>query len=314
MRGKSDFCEDKDLDPRFRSRLSDYRNSGYDRGHMAPAANHKGSQQEMDETFSLVNVSPQVGKGFNRDYWARFEKYVRDLSRKSGEVYVVTGPLWMPTADEEGRWRMSYPCIGTAPSLVSVPTHYFKVILADGRSNEPGSGPRGVGVGAFVLPNAPLDPKTPLSSYVVPLESLEAVAGTKFFPAFLNDNRRKALDDAAQGWTAYGLRQLAPFERATAVQAMAALPAPAPSTETPKLSSSHSSKRDKKDHTPPTTRRGAPEIAPNTPASSSPPLPARTGMAGAGAVHLCEYTACALPQPEFWLAAKQASATANARK
>jgi hypothetical protein len=40
--------------------------SGYDRGHMVPAADAKISQQAMDETFYLSNVAPQVGDGFNR--------------------------------------------------------------------------------------------------------------------------------------------------------------------------------------------------------------------------------------------------------
>jgi endonuclease G len=39
------------------------------RGHLAAAAGHKDSQRAMDETFKLCNVSPQVGAGFNRDYW-----------------------------------------------------------------------------------------------------------------------------------------------------------------------------------------------------------------------------------------------------
>jgi endonuclease G len=56
----SEFFEDPALEERFRARLADYRGSGYDRGHMAPAADHKGSQAAMDETFALVNVSPQA--------------------------------------------------------------------------------------------------------------------------------------------------------------------------------------------------------------------------------------------------------------
>jgi DNA/RNA endonuclease G (NUC1) len=45
--------------------MKDFR-SGYDRGHMVPAADAKISQGAMDETFFLSNVAPQVGDGFNR--------------------------------------------------------------------------------------------------------------------------------------------------------------------------------------------------------------------------------------------------------
>jgi len=52
----------------------------------------------MDETFKLCNVSPQVGAGFNRDYWARVEKFTRDLAcTTGGDVLVATGPLFLPT-------------------------------------------------------------------------------------------------------------------------------------------------------------------------------------------------------------------------
>lgn len=69
------FLEDPSEPPIFRARLSDYRGSGYDRGHMAAAADMKHSQQAMDSTFLLSNMCPQVGAGFNRDYWARFEQF-----------------------------------------------------------------------------------------------------------------------------------------------------------------------------------------------------------------------------------------------
>lgn len=51
----------------YKAKLSDYLRSGYDRGHMAPAADCKYSQNAMDETFYLSNIAPQVGDGFNRD-------------------------------------------------------------------------------------------------------------------------------------------------------------------------------------------------------------------------------------------------------
>ena len=59
-RGKSRFKEDESFHPYFRSTNSDYKGSGYDRGHLAAASNHRHSQSAMDQTFILSNVSPQV--------------------------------------------------------------------------------------------------------------------------------------------------------------------------------------------------------------------------------------------------------------
>ena len=44
---------------------SDYTNTGYDRGHLKPAANEKDSQVQMNETFYMSNISPQA-KYFNK--------------------------------------------------------------------------------------------------------------------------------------------------------------------------------------------------------------------------------------------------------
>ena len=65
-RSKSNFTEDESLPAMFRAKLQDYFRSGYDRGHMVPAADAKLSQDAMDETFMLSNIAPQVGVGFNR--------------------------------------------------------------------------------------------------------------------------------------------------------------------------------------------------------------------------------------------------------
>ena len=65
-RDKSSFKEDTDIPEIFRALLADYSKSGYDRGHMAPAADAVSTQDAMDETFLLTNMSPQVGNGFNR--------------------------------------------------------------------------------------------------------------------------------------------------------------------------------------------------------------------------------------------------------
>lgn len=80
----------------YRSDSSDYKGSGYDRGHLAAAGNHKSSQTHIEQTFFLSNIAPQVGVGFNRDSWNRLEKYVRKLTRIYPNVYCCTGPLYLP--------------------------------------------------------------------------------------------------------------------------------------------------------------------------------------------------------------------------
>ena len=59
-RDKSKFFEDDKIHKKFRSLLKDYKGSGFDRGHLAPAGNHRHSQQSMDQTFVMSNISPQV--------------------------------------------------------------------------------------------------------------------------------------------------------------------------------------------------------------------------------------------------------------
>ncbi|CAC5417089.1 ENDOG [Mytilus coruscus] len=95
-RGKSEFMEDNTIHKFFRATNSDFKNSGYDRGHLAAAANHRHTQKAMDQTFTLSNISPQVGNGFNRDAWNDLEKYVRAKARQNRNVYCCTGPLYLP--------------------------------------------------------------------------------------------------------------------------------------------------------------------------------------------------------------------------
>lgn len=172
-RSTSEFHEDPHIPAMFRALLKDYYRSGYDRGHMCPAADAKSTQQSMDETFFLTNIAPQVGRGFNRNYWADLEHFVRDLTQSFDDVYCISGPLYLPER-EGNKWMVKYEVIGNPPN-VAVPTHFFKVILAK-RQNEPA-----VAVGAFALPNKPIDNNTPLSSFNLPLEAVEKAAGLQFF-------------------------------------------------------------------------------------------------------------------------------------
>lgn len=183
-RKRSFFKEDTRVPELFRSRLQDYFRSGYDRGHQAPAANARFSQQAMDETFYLTNIAPQVGAGFNRDYWAHFERFCRNLVKTYPSVRIITGPLFLPRAvPGTNRSVVSYEVIGTPPTI-AVPTHFFKVVV--------GEDARGSAVAAFVLPNAAISNDAPLADFEVPLDAIERAAGVEFMPK-LPLSRRRAL-------------------------------------------------------------------------------------------------------------------------
>lgn len=99
--------------------LADYKGSGYDRGHLAPAADFAYSEEAMSDSFYLSNMSPQNGS-FNRGIWAKLEAAVRDWAGETLITYVVTGPVLEKPASE-------YGFIGA--NEVSVPEFYYKALL-----------------------------------------------------------------------------------------------------------------------------------------------------------------------------------------
>ncbi|KUI65550.1 Mitochondrial nuclease [Cytospora mali] len=189
-RKHSTFVEDESVPEKFRAKLKDYFRSGYDRGHQVPAADCKWSQQAMNDTFFLSNMCPQVGEGFNRDYWAHFEDFCRRLTDRYPSVRIVTGPLYLPRKDPaDGRWYVKYEMIGNPPN-VAVPTHFYKVIFA-----EDGSAGGNVALGAFVLPNARIPNEKPITDFEVPLEAVERASGVEFATKLPVQRRRRLCAD-----------------------------------------------------------------------------------------------------------------------
>lgn len=185
-RRHSQFVEDLGIPEKFRAKLKDYFRSGYDRGHQVPAADAKWSQEAMDSTFALSNMCPQVGEGFNRDYWAHVEDFCRRLTSFYPSVRIVTGPLYLPKREADGKWRVSYEVVGHPPN-VAVPTHFYKVIFA-----EDGKTGGAVSLGAFVLPNDRIPNDKPLQDFEVPIEAVERASGLEF-ASLLPATRRKQL-------------------------------------------------------------------------------------------------------------------------
>jgi endonuclease G len=137
---------------------ADYAGSGYDRGHLAPAADMGWSKQSMEESFYFSNMSPQV-PGFNRGIWKRLEEQVRSWAIVYDSIYVVTGPVL----------KAGLPTIG--PNKVSVPEYYYKVIL-----DNTGKDKKAIG---FLMANAA--GKGTLESYAVSVDRVEQETGIDFF-------------------------------------------------------------------------------------------------------------------------------------
>ncbi len=153
----SSFREDEELPVEYRALLSDYKGSGYDRGHMAPSATVDSSHNAMEESFLLSNMTPQLS-GFNRKGWRALEKKVRDWTNERNELYVVTGALF------EGKPK-------TIGDGVYVPSHLFKVIY-DWRSQE--------AIG-FIVPHKAFS-KVDLPGFIVSVDEVESRSGLDFNP------------------------------------------------------------------------------------------------------------------------------------
>ncbi|KAG7167754.1 nuclease EXOG, mitochondrial-like [Homarus americanus] len=179
-RQASRFKMDPHIPEEFSAFNSDYRGSGWSRGHMTPAGDNKMSQESMDETFYLTNIVPQNFEN-NGGFWNRFEIYCRDLTQSFKDVWVTSGPLFLPTEEENGKKIVKYEVIGD--SEVSVPTHLYKVIVAK-NGNE-------TVTGSFIVPNKPIDYSHHLKEFQVSMNYLERKAGVKFYT---NLNRELAGD------------------------------------------------------------------------------------------------------------------------
>lgn len=177
-RAQFDFMEDPLIPLQLRASKEDYKGSGFDRGHLSPAANARSSPERMKETFYLSNISPQHPL-LNRKYWLKLEKYVRDLTKIYPVVYVVTGPLFLPKTGKDGKRYVEYQVIGE--NDVAVPTHYFKVIR----------GKRDVWeTEAYIIPNQPIEQDPPLKNFAVTLEKVEKMTGI-IFPRMISDTLAK---------------------------------------------------------------------------------------------------------------------------
>ncbi|CAJ1961793.1 unnamed protein product [Cylindrotheca closterium] len=188
------FYEDNRLPEVYRSKFHHYFRSGYDRGHLAPAADYAG--EKYADTFTLSNISPQV-HSMNCTIWAKLENWCRSVAKieyqsYKAQTYVVTGPLWKPKVQTgSNRFGFSFPAIGSSStSLVQVPTHFFKIIVVVSDDTI-------CKFGCFVVPNEEVDETDAgsLLHYVANWTDVEAMSGMKFFPNLTSDDGWKERAD-----------------------------------------------------------------------------------------------------------------------
>lgn len=153
---------------------NDYRNSGYDRGHMAPAGDMKWSREAMDETFYLTNICPQ-DKKLNTGTWKKIEEKCRQWARRDSAVVIVCGPVvadgYTHTIGETG---------------VAVPKRFFKVVLAPYANP-----PRAIG---FLVDNAANT--SGMQTLVTSVDEVERVTGLDFFYELPDDVENAVEADA----------------------------------------------------------------------------------------------------------------------
>jgi endonuclease G len=143
--------------PTGSAELSDYKGSGYDRGHLKPAGDAVCDIDVMRETFYLSNISPQE-PSFNRGIWKRLESHIRDIALANDSIHVFTGGILNDTL----------PTIGG--NQVCVPDAYFKVVYIFNDDI--------ITVKSYLLPNTPS--RADLETFNVSLGVIEGMSGYDF--------------------------------------------------------------------------------------------------------------------------------------
>ncbi|MCW2120808.1 DNA/RNA non-specific endonuclease [Flavobacterium sp. 7A] len=160
-------------DPKVITRSADwrnYKNSGYDKGHLCPAADMEFSRAAYNDTFYTSNISPQK-HDFNGGIWNRLEQKVRYWAEKENGIIVITGGVLKNTSKTIGTQK------------VVVPNFFYKIIFENEKGKQK--------MIAFLIPNEKSN--KPLYEFVVSVDTIEKMTGIDFFPK-LDDKVENALE------------------------------------------------------------------------------------------------------------------------
>lgn len=157
---KDTFKEDPDLLPDRRAKLKDYTNSGYSKGHNAPAADMAWDERVSAESFYLSNMTPQL-QALNGVWWAQLEDAVRSWSIQRERIIIITGPVFNPQYE-------SFIGLGQ----VGVPSGYYKIIYEPTKEESI----------SFIVPHAKLESKN-FDHWIHSIEKVEEMVNFHFLPS-----------------------------------------------------------------------------------------------------------------------------------
>lgn len=151
---------------------TDYRGSGFDRGHLAPSADRTATEEDNSATFFMTNMIPQSPAN-NREVWRELEEYARDLVSQGKELYIIAGGDGTQSKIAKGK--------------VTVPANTWKIIavLESGKINE---NTRAI---AIRIPNNQSVARSDWDDYLVSVDTIEKVTGFDFFSNIPTDIQNK---------------------------------------------------------------------------------------------------------------------------
>jgi endonuclease G, mitochondrial len=161
------FKKDKDVTTGSAAQ-SDYTSTGFDRGHLCPAADNNMSEQANRESFLFSNMSPQL-PSFNGGIWKKLEIWVREQAVIHSAIYVVTGPVFVNNLGTIGK------------NEVTIPGYFYKTLLCF-------EGDKAKSIG-FLLPQ--VGTTANIKDYVVPVNTIETLTGLDFYPELDNSIENK---------------------------------------------------------------------------------------------------------------------------
>jgi len=182
-----DFRPDFRIPQIFRADLVDFKDSGYDRGHMIPSADLRETGLQNSETFLLSNMSPQK-PDLNRHIWRTLENNIRILNNKEEilETYVLTGPVFY--------FDKTVDIIGTNDNndvTIPVPHAYFKSILTEDKKGK-------IKMWSFIINNEKAN--LPLSNYRVTTSKVEQFTGIKIWDKLVGEEIEKEKNNCRKMW------------------------------------------------------------------------------------------------------------------